>query len=610
VEPRRQPWNDRVAARRGVGTAPIQAGGGDVRCIEARRPRRDIRLNERFKLAPARLLAITITLLAWHAAAASAAREAPVALAHAETQYADWLDATSAVASIDSGLMTRLAGRDRRQWELRRVKLTALLESELSRIDESALDALDARALRAMRKGLISNALDPGEANPGHCAARNQSSRSIESAAPGDPLPLQLALYDCFEEIGDRMSFEGKALVRTTALQWLQEFDDAERRRRLFLLFTPLWTAVNAANEADSPYRRMIGLAAAQAHGSGSSPIDDAATTLGITPVQMQEWLRDILTHWRTHLKGPPVQPWDYWYAAAGAGRDLSHAIPRDAILPLSERFYRDLGADLVKLGVRHDLEVRPGKAPLAYTDYVRIGRRIGERWRAAIPRVSANYEQGGLFVLNELVHEDGHAVHEAALRTRPAFYSLGDDLFVEAFADVTAWSTLEPAWQRKYLGSGTTTAASLRQLFSDVMLDVAWGLFELTMLQDPSADPNFVWTEITSRYLNVVAHPELSWWALRVQLVRWPGYMINYALGAVLTADIRERIAEAVGPFDTGNARWYEWTSLHLLRFGTSLDTATLLRQFLGRPVSTASLLSQLQRLDDPPGAGPPAPP
>ena len=31
------------------------------------------------------------------------------------------------------------------------------------------------------------------------------------------------------------------------------EFDDAERRRRLFLLFTPLWTAVNAANESRQP---------------------------------------------------------------------------------------------------------------------------------------------------------------------------------------------------------------------------------------------------------------------------------------------------------------------------------------------------------------------
>ena len=157
--------------------------------------------------------------------------------------------------------------------------------------------------------------------------------------------------------------------------------------------------------------------------------------------------------------------------------------------------------------------------------------------------------------------------------------------------------------------GDGASAAASLRELYSDVMLDVAWGLFELRMLRDPGADPNALWTDITARYLNIVPHPEISWWALRVQLVRWPGYMINYGLGAVLTADIRQRIVRAIGPFDTGNARWYAWTSAHLLHFGSSLETADLLRQFLGRPVSTEAILNQLRRLG-PADARPPKPP
>ncbi len=514
----------------------------------------------------------------------------------AEARYADWLDATGAVGTIDSGLTAQVDGRDRRQWNERRLKLTATLQKTLGEIDESSLSKEDAHALRAMREGLVSNALDLSDSEsakpPVHCDDGTRVGGT-------DPTPLQLALYACFEEIGNRISVEGKPVVRTTALQWLQEFDDAERRKHLFFAFAPLWGAVNAENQADSPYRRMIALTASQMRQSGSSPIDDAAATLGMTPAQIEQWLRDILTAWRTHLQGPALEPWDYWYAAAAASRELSHLIPRDAVLPLSERFYRDLGANLEELGVLHDLDVRPGKAPLAYTDQVRIGRRIGNRWRPATPRVSANYEQGGLFVLNELIHEDGHAVHEAAVRTRPAFWSLGGDFFDEAFADVPAWSCLEPAWQLKYLGSSATTRASMRELFSNVMLDVAWGLFDLTMLKDPSADPNAVWTDITSRYLNIVPHPDLSWWAMRVQLVRWPGYMINYGLGAVLTADIRERTAQAIGPFDTGNLRWYPWTSAHLLRYGGSLDTAALIRQFLGRPVSTAALLNQLRRLD-----------
>jgi hypothetical protein len=548
-------------------------------------------------------LAAALAISQW-AAANDAGRASESRLARAESNYADWLDATAAVSTIDSGLMMRVAGRDRPDWEKSRLKLTAILESALAEIDESTLKAEDARALHVMRTGLVSNALDSPEAGPGTgptCADRNNPASSADGA---DPTPLQLALYACFEEIGNRISFEGKPMVRTTALQRLQEVDGSERRKQLFLAFMPLWSAVNGDDGADSPYRRMIGLSAAQMRrGGGSpgtgSPIETAAAALGMTTEEIERWLKEVLGAWRTHLQGQALEPWDYWYSAASASRELAPAIPRAAVLPISERFYRDLGADLERLGVRHDLDVRPGKAPLAYTDHIRIGRRIGNRWRPSIPRVSANYEQGGLFVLNELVHEDGHAVHDAALRTRPAFYSLGDDLFDEAFADVPAWSVLEPAWQRKYLGRGTAAAASQRELFSNVMLDVAWGLFELTMLKDPSSDPNAVWTDITSRYLNIVPHPELSWWALRVQPVRWPGYMINYGLGAVLTADIRRRIGEAIGPFDTGNPRWYSWTSEHLLRYGATFDTATLLRRFLGRPVSTDALLNQLQRLD-----------
>ena len=95
--------------------------------------------------------------------------------------------------------------------------------------------------------------------------------------------------------------------------------------------------------------------------------------------------------------------------------------------------------------------------------------------------------------------------------------------------------------------------AASLRDLYSGVMLDVAWALFEIRMLHNPAADPNAVWTEITSRYLHIVPHPEYSWWAVRVQLMDSPGYMVNYGLGAVITADIRQRIRDLSGHLKPG---------------------------------------------------------
>jgi hypothetical protein len=171
------------------------------------------------------------------------------------------------------------------------------------------------------------------------------------------------------------------------------------------------------------------------------------------------------------------------------------------------------------------------------------------------------------------------------------------DTLFTEAFADVPSWSVHEPDWQRRYLGAEVDAAASLRALFSNVMLDVAWSLFEIRMLREPDADPNAVWTDLTSRYLHIVPHPEMPWWAMRVQLVDSPGYMVNYGLGAVLTAELRARTIESIGAFDTGNAAWYGWLSERLLQFGSDRDTRSLLTELLGRPVSPAALMQQIRR-------------
>src|ERR1700747_3143312 len=117
-------------------------------------------------------------------------------------------------------------------------------------------------------------------------------------------------------------------------------------------------------------------------------------------------------------------------------------------------------------------------------------------------------------------------------------------------------------------------------------------------MFRNPMADPNALWTEITSRYLHIVPHPEFSWWAVRVQLADLPGYMVNYGLGAVLTAEMRQHILGALGAFDTGNPLWYGWVSEHLLRYGSERDTRTLMQDFLGRPASPQALLEQIHRL------------
>ena len=551
------------------------------------------------------LLGAAAALLAPMAAAAAAAAGPPAPLQQLEQAYADFNDAYGAVSLIDSDparyARAGYAGRSRDGWQKIYIARRAELLAGLHALPTADLSAGDARAVQVMRSAMEESTSLPVSLAPvGHCRDAQRASQPLET--------LQKALYACFAELGNHLQFENGSVTRVAAFELLTRIEEPQRRAALFRAFLPLWQALNGAGGQTSPYRRMIRMAAAQARKEGS-PIDTAARTVGVPAAEIERWLEGILDAWR-QVSAAALEPWDYRFASGAGERALADAIPRAALLPLDERYYRDLGLDVEQARVSFDLDPRPAKAPLAYTDYVRRGRLQDGLWQPTLVRVSATYAQGGLGPLNELVHETGHVAHMLALRTRPAFMDLGDAIFYEAFADVPSWSVYEPAWQEKYLGRSVPASSALRALYSGVMLDAAWALFDLRMLRDPDADPNVVWTDITSRYLHVKPHPELAWWAVRVQLVDKPGYMVNYGLGAVITADIRQRIAQQLGPFATGDPRWFGWISAQLLSSGEEHETVELLRQFLGRPVSPQALLEQLQRIGEPAGAVSTAPP
>jgi hypothetical protein len=511
-------------------------------------------------------------------------------VAAVESTYADVLDAYGAFSTIDSGLMKSYEGKDRQAWErIYREKREALVAA-LSKLPNDGLSRTDARAAALMRAGLSDFPVDASTLSPSS-KCKNAQNPDLDYSA------LRAALYSCFDELGNNLQFEGATVNRVSAFSMLEQIKEPERRKKMFLAFSPLWEALNGKDHRDSPYRRMIAMASADA-AKNKSAVIAAAESLGVQPADVEAWLGQILDTWRQVSGERQIEPWDYRYAAGETGRQLDQTIPREGLRTISERYYHDLGADLNQLGVLFDLDPRPGKAPLAYTDLLRCGRMVNGAWRPAIARISASYGRGGLSNTLELVHEEGHAVHFVAVRARPAFTYNDSLLFIEAFADVPSWSVYQPAWQQKYLGKSSSQSASLRNLFSGVMLDVAWALFEIRMLHNPAADPNAVWTDITSRYLHIVPHPEYSWWAVRVQLMDSPGYMVNYGLGAVITAEIRERIRQSIGPFDAGNPRWYSWTSEHLLRIGGEVETQELLRGFLGHPVSPQPLIDDIRRL------------
>ncbi len=526
------------------------------------------------------------------AATAGAPPEAQLAtpVATAEPLYLDVLNAASALGAIDSGQFWNFQGRDRAAWAAELATRRAALDASFASLDRAELEPADAAAFSAMLGTLAEIDAEGVAVNADGASCRDAVRRDLGYAA------LRSAVRACFREIGNALGFEGGTVDRGSALQLLYEIEEPARRKALFGAFTPLWTAVNGANEPDSPYRRMIALAAEHAARDGSE-VDAAARALGVTVADVERWLLEVLDAWRRTSGPAPVEPWDYRYEIGETGRRLAGRTPAASLVPVNERFYRDLGADLDALGVAYDLGARPDKSPVAYADFLVRGRYVDGWWQPSVARVVGSYPVGGLFSLNELVHENAHAVQLTAVRNRPAYTGWADTLFVEAFADVPSWSVYEPAWQRRYLGAGTPECTSLRALHGTVMLDVAWALFEIRMLREPASDPNIVWTDITSHYLRIVPHPEVPWWAMRVQLASDPGYMVNYGLGAVLTAEMRRRIAAAIGPFDAGNHSWYAWVSERLLVFGSERDTRSLMQSLLGRPVSPAALIEQIQR-------------
>lgn len=408
---------------------------------------------------------------------------------------------------------------------------------------------------------------------------------------------LRERLYACYSQVAMHVAFEGASYDRLTVLGMVAEAEDPTRRRNAFLALEPVFRSVNGDGGRSSPYRVMLRLSAALWRERGS-PIENNLKALGIPPERLEPWLVSILEAWRDLTAGADLEPWDYEHAGNATGRALAEALPFERLRPLNDDFYRTLGADVTALNIHYDLAPREGKTAVAFTDFGARPRLRGGAWTSGEPWIFATYRAGGLGNLGELLHETGHAIHIAAIRTRPAFADWPDsDTFTEALADVVALETYEPEWQQRWLGRQASLHDNLRTKYAGIVLDVAWGLFEVRTHRDPAADPNAVWTELASRYLHVRPHPELSWWARRGQLVSNPGYMMNYALGAILAADMRARCRELRGPFTRPDSGYYGWLSERLYRFGLDKPSGEVIGDFLGRPASPDALLADMRR-------------
>jgi hypothetical protein len=525
---------------------------------------------------------------------------ASAALARAESAYADLrvlrdrIEITTAAGRRESPEGVPLGLLARRHDSLR-----AALEPRLAATDSSGLPEDDRRALAVMRRALTTDLApaasslasgDRGTAAPA-CA---YDGRAI-AAAPGGTDSLRRRIYTCYAWAQRHVRVDGEDLDRLTVLGALARTDDPARRRRLFLALDPVWRSVDGDGGRDSPYRLLLTLGTRV----GESPTAQRARALGLEPDSLEQWLLEVLGAWRAGTPDSLTEPWDWYYAAGRASRLLGPRIPRERLDSLDAQVFRSLGADPARLQVHYDLAPHEGKTPVAFTTFGARARRVGNVWLPAEPWVFATYRTGGLDNLNELLHETGHAVHIAAIRARPAFLDWPDsDPFTEALGDFVALDVYEPVWQIRWLGDSVPLTDGLRARYAGIVMDVAWALFEVRLQREPAADPNQVWAAITSDYLRIRPHPELSWWAMRGQLVDEPGYMMNYAAGAILIAAIRSRTRELHGPSVAGDSTWYAWVAPRLYRFGLERPSSEVIADFLGGPVTPAAILLDMRRM------------
>jgi hypothetical protein len=540
------------------------------------------------------VLALLAVLGCSHSVRPQGTTASGMALASAESVYAD-------LRGLRDGLdVAAASGRNQRNDARPFTILTQIhneLRAEVSRrlatIDSTSLRPDDARALGIMRR-MLGRDLD-SLSLPSFAAANAAVTRpdcvydapAIARLADGLD-SLRARIYACYGWTQSHLILDRDTLDRLSIFAALGREDDPIRRRRLFLALEPVWRTVNGDNGSGSPYRRLI-----RPH-----PLEQTRGS-GVPPDSVEPWLLAILAAWRSVNPDTLIEPWDWHYVTGRTGRTLSPHIPRARLAELNAGVYRALGADVDSLRIRYDLDPREGKTPVAYTSFGSRPRLVNCGWQLGEPWVFATYRTGGLDNLNELLHETGHAVHIAAIRTRPAFADWPDsDPFTEALADLIALDVYEPSWQQHWLGDSVPLAEGLRGRYGGIVLDVAWAEFELRMMRNPEADPNAVWSELTHAYLRIRPHPELSWWAMRGQLIDAPGYMMNYAVGAMLSAAIRARTRAIHGATSAGDPEWYGWMAPRLFRFGLERPAREVIEEFLGGPVSPDALLEDMRRM------------
>jgi hypothetical protein len=387
---------------------------------------------------------------------------------------------TDRLAALEAAYLAAREAHDR--FDVARATGTPADPADLAELVRRAGEASD-----AVRAALA--AFDP-VAVDGLAPVDRQALDRIRDGLPArDPdSPPVGQLEAAYAAAADTLEVSDAVLSRPQVLGRLGTEPDPDRRRELFLALAPLWRVVDGDDEGGAPYLALIREASQEAR-RGRSRLAANAAGLGVGTGEIRSWAEGVLEAWRDAVVAParaagepPVEPWDWWWLAGAVQRAVG-PIPVDDIIEINRAVYASLGADVGKLRIRFDITPRSGRppVPVAFTTFGgRPHRRADGSWSPGRPTILATYVDGGLGELAELIHETGHAIHIAGIRTRPAFADWPDaDALTEAIADIVAGNVADPSWLRHWLPGHPVVPPEIaaRCHYAGVVMDAAWAL-------------------------------------------------------------------------------------------------------------------------------------
>ena len=207
-------------------------------------------------------------------------------------------------------------------------------------------------------------------------------------------------------------------------------------------------------------------------------------------------------------------------------------------------------------------------------------------------PLVAATFfmVSGGTYGTEDIVHGAGYGRAILILLLTPLLWSLPTAFMIGELASALPAEGGYYAWVRRGMGNFWG--------FQEAWLSLVASIFDMAIY--PTLFVAYLtrlvpWFAVGRRGVMVALGVVTVCAALNVAGIRVVG-LTSLWLFFLLSAPFA--LIVVLGPFEAGNAQWFPWTSEHLLRFGEEIDTSTLLKQFLGRPVSPQALLDQIRRI------------